>query len=41
MSEILLNNKYNQYHYCCEYDGSKDILNNQITIKDYILVSKI
>ena len=36
MSEILLNKKYDQYHYCCEHDGSKDILNNHITVKDYL-----
>lgn len=36
--DILSKNDYGKkhYHFCCEHDGTKDILNNRITVNDYL-----
>jgi len=36
MEEILAHNTFNQYHFCCNQDGSRDINNRNITLEDFI-----
>jgi len=36
LADILGSNKYNQYHYCCSYDGTRNINNKYITLEDYL-----
>ena len=36
MEEILSTKTFNQYHFCCHQDGSKDINNRKITFEDFI-----
>ena len=36
MEAILENNTFNQYHFCCDQDGSRDINNRNITFEDFI-----